>query len=142
MSTHAGVRQDSAGHSSHSGFSTGWMMFAAALMVFGGFMAIFQGIAAIAKDDVFVATRDYVYKFNLTGWGWIHLILGILIVLAGFALFSGAIWARFIGVAVAGLIMISNFMWLPYYPFWSIVLIAINVFIIWALCVAPRPEKF
>ncbi|MEU6881035.1 hypothetical protein [Streptomyces sp. NPDC046712] len=107
-------------------------------MIFVGFMTLFQGIAAIAKDDVFVSTRNYVYQFSLTGWGWVHLILGIVMVLAGFALFKGALWARMIGVALAGLGMIANFMWLPYYPFWALLLIAIDVIVIWALCAAPR----
>ncbi|MFJ1709092.1 hypothetical protein [Kitasatospora sp. NPDC088346] len=115
-------------------FATGWTVFAAVLMIFGGAMAIFEGIAAIAKDDLIVVTRNYAYKMNTTGWGWIHLILGIIIVLAGVALFSGAFWARAVGVVVAGLGMIANFLWLPYYPFWAIVLIAIDIFVIWALC--------
>ncbi|MYS36903.1 hypothetical protein K388_02911 [Streptomyces sp. KhCrAH-43] len=118
----------------HHPFRTGWTAFAAVLMIFGGAMAIFQGISAIAKDDVFVATRNYVFQFNLTGWGWIHLILGIVIVIAGCALFTGALWARVIGVLLAGLGALANFAWLPHYPLWSIVLIAIDVFIIWALC--------
>ncbi|MEU1368314.1 hypothetical protein ABZ454_19520 [Streptomyces sp. NPDC005803] len=122
---------------SHHPFRTGWTAFAAVLMIFGGAMAIFQGISAIAKDDVFVTTRNYVFQFNLTGWGWIHLILGIVIVLAGCALFTGALWARVAGVVLAGLGALANFAWLPHYPLWSIVLIAIDVFIIWALCAAP-----
>ncbi|MFF5336964.1 hypothetical protein [Streptomyces sp. NPDC013181] len=121
---------------------TGWTVFAAVLMIFGGAMAIFQGISAIAEDDVFIATRNYVFQFNLTGWGWVHLIVGIVIVLAGFALFSGALWARVVGVILAGLGAVANFLWLPYYPLWSIVLIAIDVFIIWALCTSPdRPAR-
>ncbi|MCX4450473.1 hypothetical protein ACIOEZ_24005 [Streptomyces sp. NPDC087866] len=119
---------------SHHPLRTGWTAFAAILMIFGGAMAIFQGISAIAKDDVFVATRNYIFQFNLTGWGWIHLILGIVIVLAGCALFTGALWARVVGVILAGLGALANFAWLPHYPLWSIVLIAIDVFIIWALC--------
>ncbi|MFI6844349.1 hypothetical protein OG535_38190 [Kitasatospora sp. NBC_00085] len=115
-------------------FATGWTVFAAVLMIFGGAMAIFEGIAAIAKDDLIVVTRNYTYQMNTTGWGWIHLILGIIIVLAGVALFTGAVWARAVGVVVAGLAMIANFLWLPYYPFWAIVLIAIDIFVIWALC--------
>ncbi|MBO0915918.1 DUF7144 family membrane protein [Streptomyces laculatispora] len=118
-------------------FVEGWTVFAAVLMIFGGIMAIFQGISAIAKDDVFVATRNYVFQFNLTSWGWIHLILGIVIILAGLALFTGAAWARAVGIVVAGLGALANFMWLPHYPLWSIVLIAIDVFIIWALCAGP-----
>ncbi|WP_406448030.1 hypothetical protein OG782_04170 [Streptomyces sp. NBC_00876] len=122
---------------------TGWTAFAAILMIFGGAMAIFQGIAAIAKDDVFVTTRNYVFQFNLTGWGWIHLVLGIVIVLAGCAVFTGAVWARAVGIVLAGLGALANFLWLPHYPMWSIVLIAIDVFIIWALCAGPRKgEEF
>ncbi|MCX5138662.1 MULTISPECIES: hypothetical protein [unclassified Streptomyces] len=124
-----------------SPFRTGWTAFAAILMIFGGAMAVFQGIAAIAKDDVFVTTRDYVFQFNLTGWGWIHLVLGIVIVLAGCALFTGAAWARAVGIVLAGLGALANFLWLPHYPLWSIVLIALDVFIIWALCAAPEQRE-
>ncbi|WP_246577401.1 DUF7144 family membrane protein [Actinospica durhamensis] len=121
-------------------FATGWTVFAAVLMFFGGVMAILQGITAIAKDDLIVVTRNYAYMLNLTSWGWIHLILGFLIALTGLALFTGAVWARIIGIAVAGLGMIANFLWLPYYPFWAILLIAIDIFIIWALCAGMRKE--
>ena len=123
------------------GAASGWTVFAAVMMIFGGAMAVFEGIAAIAKDDLFVTTRNYVFQFSLTGWGWVHLILGIVVVLAGCALFSGALWARAVGVLLAGLLVIANFLWLPYYPFWSLVLIAINVFVIWALCVGPHRDR-
>ncbi len=129
-----------AGWEAESTWATGWTVAAAALMTFGGIMAIFQGIAAIAQDDVFVTTRNFTYEFSLTGWGWVHLILGALVTAAGLALFRGAPWARAVGVALAGLSMIANFVWLPYYPVWSIALIIIDGFIIWALC-APRRES-
>ncbi|GAA3500163.1 hypothetical protein GCM10019016_072680 [Streptomyces prasinosporus] len=128
-----------AGWEAESAWATGWTAAAAALMTFGGIMAIFQGIAAIAQDDFFVTTADFTYEFSLTGWGWVHLILGALVTAAGLALFRGATWARAAGVALAGLSMIANFVWLPYYPVWSIALIVIDGFIIWALC-APRRE--
>ncbi|GGV86559.1 hypothetical protein GCM10015535_34900 [Streptomyces gelaticus] len=130
----------SAAPSANHPFRIGWTAFAAVLMIFGGAMAIFEGIAAITKSSVFIATRDYVFRFNLTGWGWIHLILGIVIVLSGCALLTGAAWARVVGIVLAGLGALANFLWLPYYPLWSVVLIAINVFIIWALCANPQPE--
>ncbi|WP_405392258.1 hypothetical protein OG596_33190 [Streptomyces sp. NBC_01102] len=120
--------------------ASGWTVFAAVLMIFGGAMAILEGIAAIAKDDVFVATRNYVFQFNLTGWGWIHLILGIVILLAGCALFTGALWARAVGVLGAGLGVVAHFLWLPYYPFWSLVLIAVYIIVIWALCAGPQRD--
>lgn len=78
-------------------------LFAAVLMIFSNILAIFQGIAAIAKDALIVVTRDYAYQLNTTGWGWIHLILGVLILLAGVALVGGAVWARTVGVVVVGL---------------------------------------
>ncbi|MER6997189.1 hypothetical protein [Streptomyces sp. NPDC000410] len=109
-------------------------------MIFGGFMAIVEGISAIAEDRVFLSTRHYIYGFDLTAWGWIHVILGVLIGCAGVALFKGATWARTVGVVVAGVAMLANFLWLPYAPFWALILIALDVVIIWALCTAPSPS--
>ncbi|BFV60711.1 hypothetical protein KCMC57_up59060 [Kitasatospora sp. CMC57] len=122
-------------------FATGWTVFAACMMIFGGTMAIFEGIGAIVNDERYVITGNYVYKFDVTGWGWLHLILGIVIVVAGFLLFTGAMWARILGVIAAGLNMITNFLWLPYYPFWAIVMIAIDIFIIWALTAGTHRQE-
>ncbi|WP_329314692.1 DUF7144 family membrane protein [Streptomyces sp. NBC_01262] len=119
---------------------TGWTAFAAILMIFGGAMAILEGIAGIAKDDVFVTTSNYTFQWSMTGWGWMHLILGILVALAGIAVFSGALWARIIGISLAGLSMIANFAWLPWYPFWAGTLIVLDGIIIWALCADPYKE--
>ncbi|MFH8475814.1 hypothetical protein [Streptomyces sp. NPDC018000] len=127
--------------SSHHPFRYGWTTFAAVLMIFGGAMAAFEGIAAIAKDKVFVAARNYMFHFSLTGWGWIHFILGIVIAVTGCALLAGVAQARVVGIVVAGLSALANFLWLPFYPFWSIVLIAINVLILWALCAGPQEAK-
>jgi hypothetical protein len=121
-------------------FAGGWTTFAAIMLLFGGIMAVLEGIAAIANDDLIVVTRNYTYSWSATGWGWIHLILGVIFVLAGTALFSGAVWARAVGVVVAGLGMIANFLWLPHYPFWAIVLIAIDAFVIWALCAGTTKQ--
>jgi len=121
-------------------WATGWTAFAGVMMIFGGAMAIFEGIAAIAQDDIFVTTRNYTYNFDLSSWGWIHLLLGVLVVLAGIAVFSGLMWARVVGIALAGLSMIANFMWLPYSPVWASVLIAVDAFVIWALCVGTSRD--
>ncbi|WP_371659763.1 hypothetical protein [Streptomyces sp. NBC_00280] len=123
------------------GIGSGWLVFAGVLMIFGGLMTLLAGIAAIADDDVFVATRNYVYEFDITGWGWIHLVMGVVITLAGAALFQGATWARVVGVGLAGLAMLANFLWIPYAPLWAVVLIALNGFVIWALCTAPSPSE-
>jgi hypothetical protein len=107
-------------------------------MILGGAMAAIQGISAIAKDEVIVTTRDYTFEYDVTGWGWIHLVLGIVVLLAGVALLGDALWARVLGVLLAGLSMIANFAWLPHYPLWSLVVIAIDIVIIRALCAGPR----
>jgi hypothetical protein len=120
-------------------FAGGLMVFAAVMLIIGGVLNVFRGIMAIAHNDIYVTTPNYVFQFDVSGWGWIHLVLGALAVLVGFGLFSGALWARVSGAVIAGLLIISNFLFIPYYPLWSIVLITINGFIIWALCVA-RPE--
>ncbi|WP_406491077.1 hypothetical protein [Streptomyces sp. NBC_01604] len=120
--------------------TSGTTVFAAALMIFGGVMAVFEGITAIAEDDLFVATRNYVFEFSLAGWGWVHLVLGVVIVLAGGAVLSGALWARFFGVAVAGLGAIANFLWVPHYPLWALTLVAVNIFVVWALCMGMHRE--
>jgi hypothetical protein len=116
----------------------GWAAFAAFMMILiGGFHAI-QGFAAILKDDFYAVTPNYVFEFDVTTWGWIHLIVGVIVVIAGFAIFSGAAWARTIGVIMAFISAIANFAWLPYYPVWSVIVIAICVFVIYALIVHGR----
>lgn len=138
--TTSGMHQHETG-SGERVWATGWTAFAGVMMIFGGAMAIFEGIAAIAEDDVFVTTRNYTYSFDLTSWGWIHMLLGVLVVLAGIAVFSGVMWARVVGIALAGLSMIANFMWLPYSPVWASVLIAVDAFVIWALCVGTSRDS-
>ena len=69
----------------------------------------------------------------MTTWGWIHVIVGVVAVLAGIGLFTGAVWARAVAVLVAAISILVNFAWLPYYPVWSILIIAFDVFVIWAL---------
>ncbi|MFD9356981.1 hypothetical protein [Streptomyces sp. NPDC060031] len=120
--------------------TSGTTIAAAAFMIFGGVMALLEGIAAIAKDDLFLATRHYVFEFSLAGWGWVHLILGIALIFAGCAVISGALWARLFGVTVAGLGAIANFLWVPYYPLWALVLVLVNLFVVWALCRGMHQE--
>ncbi|GGY22265.1 DUF7144 family membrane protein [Streptomyces djakartensis] len=119
--------------------AAGLAVFAGVMLFLVGLLDIFRGIMAIAEDDIFVTTRNYVFEYDLTGWGWIHLILGAVSVLVSLGLFRAATWARVLGVALAGLIIITNFLTLPQYPIWSVVMIALSGFVIWALCTV-RPE--
>ncbi|MDV7265451.1 hypothetical protein R4315_12955, partial [Rhodococcus oxybenzonivorans] len=102
-------------------------MGAAVIMVTVGIIQFFQGIAAVAEDEVFVGGINYVYKFDLTTWGWIHIILGVLVAIVGLALFTGAGWARVSAIVVAAISIVANFLWLPYYPGWSLLIIALDV---------------
>ncbi|MEU6556549.1 hypothetical protein ABZ915_40865 [Streptomyces sp. NPDC046915] len=123
----------------------GLTIFGAVMLMIAGVLDIFRGIMAIAHDDVFVTTRNYVFQFDLTGWGWVHLILGAVAVIVSLGLFQASLWARIAGVTIAALIIIANFLSLPYYPVWSVVMIAISGFVIWALCVVQReasPDMF
>ncbi|MFJ4812697.1 DUF7144 family membrane protein [Streptomyces longwoodensis] len=127
-------------HSAKYQWAAGLMAFAAVMLSIVGILDVFRGIAAIAEDDIFVTTRNYVFEFDLTGWGWIHLILGVVAVIVSVGLFQAATWARVAGVAIAALVIIANFLSLPYYPVWSVIAIAISGFVIWALCVARKDD--
>jgi hypothetical protein len=94
---------------------------------------ILEGIAAIAEDSIFVIGIKYTYEFDVTTWGWIHLVLGIIGVAVGIGLLLGQAWGLLGGVVIAFVSALTNFAFLPYYPFWSIVVLAFNVFVIWAL---------
>ncbi|GAA2479747.1 hypothetical protein GCM10010406_14940 [Streptomyces thermolineatus] len=141
----AGARAGAASRTATTGGVTGGRVaFAATVMVIGGLMHLLAGIAAISNDSVFVTsgeTANYVYAFNLTGWGWAHVILGVFVAVVGFALFSGATWAVYTGVALAGLAAIADFLWLPYTPVWATVLMALNIFIIWALVTGQQAAQ-
>ncbi|MEV0170049.1 hypothetical protein AB0I00_02820 [Streptomyces sp. NPDC050803] len=121
-------------------WAAGLTVFAAVMLTLVGILDIMRGIMAIAEDDVFLTTRNYVFEFDLTGWGWIHLALGAVAVLVSIGLFQTATWARVLGVAIAGLVIIANFLSLPYYPVWSVIMIALSAFIIWALCVTRKDD--
>ncbi|MEO3972650.1 hypothetical protein [Streptomyces sp. CAU 1734] len=117
----------------NSGWAVGGVVFAGILMLCNGVLAILQGISAIAKDDVYTRVGDYVYAINLTGWGWIHLIVGICLVITGYGVLKNQPWARWTGIFFASISLIAQFLFLPYLPVWAIIMIAIDVFIIWAL---------
>lgn len=118
--------------------ATGLTLFAAVMLFVAGVLDLFRGIMAIADDDVFVTTPNYVFKFDLTAWGWIQLALGVIAIIVSFGLFAVATWARVVGVGIAALLIIANFLSIPYYPVWSLTLIALYGFVIWALCVVRR----
>ncbi|WP_406346342.1 hypothetical protein [Streptomyces sp. NBC_00648] len=119
--------------------ASGLTIFASVMLFVSGGMDICRGLMGVLEDEVFLVTRGYVFEFDLTTWGWIHLAFGVIAVAVGVGLFVAATWARIMGVIIAAVLMIANFLSLPYYPLWSLILIAIDGFVIWALCVVD-PE--
>jgi len=132
MSSSSSSRYD--GESSRATFVSGVSTFAGVLLVLIAAFQIVDGIAAIANDTVFVRGLDYIWKFDVTAWGWIHLIIGLVALGAGIGILMAQTWGRLVGILIAGISALSNFMFMPYYPFWSLAVIALDILIIWALC--------
>jgi hypothetical protein len=116
-----------------SGWTIAGIAFAGSVMVLIGAFQVIAGLAAIINDEFFVVGREYAYDLDVSGWGWIHLIIGVIALVAGFGLFARASWAVVFTIVMAMLSALSNFFFIPYYPFWSILVIALCVFVIWAL---------
>ncbi|MDF3305667.1 hypothetical protein CJ179_22430 [Rhodococcus sp. ACS1] len=115
------------------GFAAGTSLAAAILLLTVGVISFFQGIAAVASDDLLVIGVQYTYQFDTTAWGWIHIVLGVVLAISAIGLMTGATWARVVAVCIAALSILANFLWLPYYPLWSILIIALDVVVIWAV---------
>jgi hypothetical protein len=116
-----------------SGWVIGGVTFASTIMILIGIFQAFAGLEAIIDDDFYVVTQNYAFDLDTTAYGWIHLILGIVIVCAGFALWARKTWAAIVAIFLAMLSAIANFFFIPYYPFWSILMIALAIWVIWAI---------
>ena len=121
-----------------SGWAVGFILFAAIMMIMVGIFQALQGLVAIFENEFYVATRNYLFQFDATAWGWIHLLIGLLVAFAGWGLLSGRTWARVVAITLALLSAIANFLFIPYYPFWSLLIVAVDVFVIWALVAHGR----
>lgn len=113
----------------------GWVYFAAFVMVFVGFFQMLQGLTAILKDTYYVVLPEWIVSIDVTQWGWIHLVLGAVVFCAGLALFSGKAWGRVVGVLFAGLSLLANLLFFAAYPWWSAVVIVLDILVIYALIV-------
>ena len=135
VSQYQPARRASAGTSA---WATGFALFAALMMIMAGCFQAFIGLIAIFENEFYVATRNYLFELDATTWGWIHLLMGVIVGLAGMALLAGQTWGRVVGIILAVLSAIANFLFIPYYPVWSLLIIALDVFVIWALAAHGR----
>jgi hypothetical protein len=118
----------------------GWSMFAGMMLLLWGGWQVLLGFIALFQNDLVVATPNYFLHLDVSTWGWIHILGAILLILTGLGIFAGQTWARMVGVILAAVITLGNFLWLPYYPVWGITVIAIGVLTIWGLCVWSPPR--
>ena len=110
-------------------------VFAAVMMMIAGGVQFYQGLVALGNSEFYVIGRDYTFKFDVTAWGWIHVLLGIGIAAVGVFLYLGSTWARWTGVVLVAVSMIANFAWLPYYPIWGVIVLTLDGAVIWGLTV-------
>jgi hypothetical protein len=122
-------------------WARGGLFAAAALLFLVGVFHFFTGLSAVIDDQNYIVGPEYTYAIDTTAWGWIHMIGGVVLVLTGLALFSGRTWARVVAIAVVTLSAIANFFFIPYQPIWSLLMIAIDVFAIWAIANARTPSE-
>jgi hypothetical protein len=115
------------------GTAVGFILFAAIMMLMAGVFQAIVGLVAIFENEFYVATRNYLFQFDATTWGWIHLVVGLVVAFAGWGLLSGRTWARVVGITTALLSALANFLFIPYYPFWALLIITLDIFVIWAI---------
>jgi hypothetical protein len=119
----------------------GWVWFAGLMLIVVGLFNVIDGLVAIVKHNFFIPTQVGLLVFNLTGWGWIHLILGILLVIVGFAVLTGQLWARIAAVVLVILNAVTQLLFLSAYPIWSLIVIILDVIVLYALIVHGEEAK-
>jgi hypothetical protein len=108
------------------------------MLVVGGAFQVIQSIAALVNDKYLLVSPNYVFAIDLTAWGAIHLVVGLILAAVGVCLLLGQGWARIAGIVVAAISALINFSWLPYSPLWAILSIAVDILVIWALASRGR----
>ncbi|WP_327326092.1 hypothetical protein OG735_29095 [Streptomyces sp. NBC_01210] len=111
----------------------GASLFAGAMLMLSGPLSILMGASGIAQDTVFSSSSHYAYRFDLTAWGVIHLVVGVALVIAGLGVLTNKSWGRGAAAAAAGISLITQFMFVPYYPAWAIFVMTLDLMIVFAL---------
>jgi hypothetical protein len=119
-------------------WALGFLFFATPVMVMAGAFQFCEGLATIIKGGFYITPPNYAYHLDPAVWGWIHLLFGILMMATGVFLALGRPWARLVGIIVLLVSAIAHFFSIPYYPVWSLLIIALDVLAIWAVIVYGR----
>jgi hypothetical protein len=116
-----------------SGWALGMIAFAATMMFLIGIFQALAGLVAIFDDEFYVVTRNYTFDIDVSAWGWIHLLIGLTVFATGVGLFMRKTWAGVTAIMLCMLSALANFFFIPYYPIWSLLVIGLNIWVIWAL---------
>jgi hypothetical protein len=136
------TRQPSYGTQEAPSAWTGWIIFAGVMLIMVGAFQIIEALTALFRHTYYAVNNDHLLvRVNYTGWGWIHLVLGVLLVCAGLGLFAGQMWARVVGVLLAGLSAVANLVFIAAYPFWSLTVIFLDILVIYAISVHGREMR-
>jgi hypothetical protein len=119
----------------------GWVWFAGLMLIVVGLFNIIDGLVAIVNRDFFVPTRAGLLVFNLAGWGWVHLLLGIVLVIVGVAVLTGQLWARVAAVILVILNAVTQLLFMSAYPVWSLIVIILDIVVLYALIVHGEEAK-
>src|SRR6266511_1811033 len=113
----------------------GWVIFAASMLLIIGVFNVVEGLVALFDDKRLVITPGKLVAVDLTGWGWTLLIFGLVMIATGIGLFSAQTWARITAIILAGLHAVINVLWIGAYPVWSLLMVALDVVLLFALTV-------
>lgn len=119
----------------------GWVYFAGFMLVLTGVFQAIAGLVALFKNTVYVVAEESLWLLDYTTWGWVHLLFGVFLLMAGAAIMAGKMWGRVVGVIFGGLSLISSFGFVPVYPIWSVIMIVINLLVLYALIVHGDEAK-
>jgi hypothetical protein len=125
--------QQHPGEEAVSGWASGGITFAACVLTLVGAFQVIAGLTAILDDQFYMVARNYTFDLDATAWGWIHLLLGLALLFTGIGLFGRKAWAGVTALFLALVSAVANFFFIPYFPIWSVVVIALDVWVIWAL---------
>ena len=135
---HSPGYDDSYAETGPGGMAKGFTLFAAVILMISGILDFLEGLSALIKGTFYLVLPNYAFNLSTAGWGWWHLLMGVIVFAVGACLLTDMLWARIAGVVIASLSAIANFVYIPYQPVWSVIVIALDVFVIWALLVPRR----
>ena len=118
------------------------VLFAASMLLLIGCFQVISGLVAIFDDEFYVVARNYTFNLDTSAWGWLHLLIGIALVITGWGLFSRSTWAGVVAIVLAMLSALANFFFIPYSPWWSTLMVALDIWVIWALTRPGAIEGF